>query len=177
MLGIAAHAALSHSAPVDFRAKLLTPDSLLAWRECLRSDGKKLAVTNGCFDLLHVGHVNYLAAARAEADVLLVLLNSDRSVRELKGDGRPINSQDHRAVVVAALQAVDAVCIFDETRATRLLAIAAPDVYVKGGDYSIDQLPQEERDVISQCGGRVVVLGHVPGQSTSALIEKLAGNR
>ncbi len=159
---------------MDFRAKLLIPDSLRAWREGLRRDGKKLAVTNGCFDLLHAGHVNYLAAARAQADALLVLLNSDRSVRELKGEGRPINSQDDRALVIAALQAVDAVCIFDDSRATRLLTIAAPDIYVKGGDYSIDQLPQEERDVVARCGGRIVVLGHVPGRSTSALIEKLA---
>lgn len=159
---------------MDFRAKLLIPDSLRAWREGLRRDGKKLAVTNGCFDLLHAGHVNYLAAARAQADALLVLLNSDRSVRELKGEGRPINSQDDRALVIAALQAVDAVCIFDDPRATRLLTIAAPDIYVKGGDYSIDQLPQEERDVVARCGGRIVVLGHVPGKSTSALIEKLA---
>lgn len=159
---------------MDFRAKLLIPDSLRAWREGLRRDGKKLAVTNGCFDLLHAGHVNYLAAARAQADALLVLLNSDRSVRELKGEGRPINSQDDRALVIAALQAVDAVCIFDDPRATRLLTIAAPDIYVKGGDYSIDQLPQEERDVVARCGGRIVVLGHVPGRSTSALIEKLA---
>ena len=159
---------------MDFRAKLLVPDSLRAWRDGLRRDGKKLAVTNGCFDLLHAGHVNYLAAARAQADALLVLLNSDRSVRELKGEGRPINSQDDRALVIAALQAVDAVCIFDDPRATRLLTIAAPDIYVKGGDYSIDQLPQEERDVVARCGGRIVVLGHVPGKSTSALIEKLA---
>lgn len=159
---------------MDFRAKLLIPDSLRAWREGLRRDGKKLAVTNGCFDLLHAGHVNYLAAARAQADALLVLLNSDRSVRELKGEGRPINPQDDRALVIAALQAVDAVCIFDDPRATRLLTIAAPDIYVKGGDYSIDQLPQEERDVVARCGGRIVVLGHVPGRSTSALIEKLA---
>ncbi|MSR66093.1 MAG: ADP-heptose synthase [Pedosphaera sp.] len=140
----------------------------------MRAGGKKLAVTNGCFDLLHAGHVNYLAAARAQADALLVLVNSDRSVRELKGDGRPLNPQNDRALVLAALQSVDAVCIFDEPRATRLLTLAAPDIYVKGGDYSADQLPQEERDAVAQCGGRIVVLGHIPGRSTSALLEKLA---
>lgn len=159
---------------MDFRSKLLTPDSLPTWREHLRAGGKKLAVTNGCFDLLHAGHVNYLAAARAQADALLVLVNSDRSVRELKGDGRPLNPQNDRALVLAALQSVDAVCIFDEPRATRLLTLAAPDIYVKGGDYSADQLPQEERDAVAQCGGRIVVLGHIPGRSTSALLEKLA---
>ncbi|MSR43146.1 MAG: ADP-heptose synthase [Pedosphaera sp.] len=158
---------------MDFRSKILTLETLPAWRERLRAEGKKLAVTNGCFDILHLGHVNYLAAARAQADALLVGVNSDGSIRQLKGAGRPVNPETDRALVVAALQSVDAVCVFDELRATLLLALVLPDIYVKGGDYAVEQLPQEERDVITQCGGRIVVLGHVPGKSTSGLIEKI----
>ncbi len=158
---------------MDFRSKILTLETLSAWRERLRAEGKKLAVTNGCFDILHLGHVNYLAAARAQADALLVGVNSDASIRQLKGTGRPVNPEDDRALVLAALQSVDAVCVFDELRATRLLTLVRPDVYVKGGDYSVEQLPQEERDVITQCGGRIIVLGHVPDKSTSGLIEKI----
>ncbi len=158
---------------MDFRAKILTLETLPVWREQLRAEGKKLAVTNGCFDILHLGHVNYLAAARAQADLLLVGVNSDASIRQLKGAGRPVNAESDRALVLAALQSVDAVCVFDDLRATRLLTLVRPDIYIKGGDYSVEQLPQEERDVITQCGGRIVVLGHVPGKSTSALIEKI----
>lgn len=158
---------------MDFHSKILTFETLPAWRERLRAEGKKLAATNGCFDILHLGHVNYLAAARAQADVLLVGVNSDASVRQLKGPGRPVNTEADRALVLAALQSVDAVCVFDDLRATRLLALVRPDVYVKGGDYAVEQLPQEERDVITHCGGRIVVLGHIPGKSTTNLLEKI----
>ncbi|SVC07147.1 uncharacterized protein METZ01_LOCUS260001, partial [marine metagenome] len=149
-------------------------DALADWRAALRATGKKLAATNSCFDILHAGHVNYLASARAQADALLVGLNSDASVRKLKGKNRPIQNESDRATVLAALEAVDGVCIFNENRATRFLELALPDVYVKGGDYTVDELPAEERTEVQRHGGEIVVIGHVPGQSSSALAEKIA---
>jgi rfaE bifunctional protein nucleotidyltransferase chain/domain len=158
---------------MSFRDKILSLDQVRPWRDALRAAGKKLAVTNGCFDILHVGHVTYLEAARQQGDALLVGLNSDTSVRQLKGPGRPVNSQEDRAAVLAALRAVDGVCIFDELRATRFLALAQPDTYVKGGDFAIDQLPAEERAVVEKYGGKIITIGFVPGKSTSALLEKI----
>ncbi|HYT61714.1 MAG TPA: D-glycero-beta-D-manno-heptose 1-phosphate adenylyltransferase [Haliangiales bacterium] len=160
---------------MSFRDKILSLDTLSAWRNALRAKGKKLVATNGCFDILHVGHVTYLEAARQQGDVLLVGLNSDASVRQLKGEGRPVNSEDDRAAVLAALQAVDAVCIFPEMRATRFLSLAQPDIYVKGGDFKVEQLPKEERDIVAGFGGRIVTIGFVPGKSTTVILEKVAG--
>ncbi len=159
---------------MDFREKILTPDQLPAWRAALRQAGKTLAVTNGCFDILHAGHVTYLQAARNQADALLVGLNSDASVRALKGQTRPIQTESDRAAVLASLAAVDAVCVFGETRATGFLELAQPDVYVKGGDYRVEELPAEERAVVQQHGGRIIVIGHVPGRSASDLARKIA---
>ena len=107
---------------VNFRTKIISPDRLIVWRREMRAAGKAVVVTNGCFDLLHSGHVIYLEAARNQGDALLVGVNGDGAVRELKGPGRPFNPEADRATVVAALAAVDAVCIFPETRATRFLA-------------------------------------------------------
>ena len=159
---------------MNFRDKILALDTLPGWRSALRVQGKRLVATNGCFDILHTGHVTYLDAARQQGDALLVGLNNDASVRQLKGEKRPINSEDDRAAVLAALQAVDAVCIFPELRATRFLALAQPDIYVKGGDFTVEQLPKEERDIVASSGGRIVMLGFVPGRSTTALQEKLS---
>lgn len=153
--------------------KILPPEKLAAWRAELRAAGKTLVVTNGCFDLLHRGHVTYLEAARNLGDALLVGLNCDASVRELKGPGRPLNSEDDRAIVLAALQSVDAVCVFRERDALRFLSAVRPDIYAKGGDYTLETINQEERCLIEQMGGKVVVMGGVPGQSTSALLERL----
>lgn len=132
-----------------------------------------MAATNGCFDILHAGHVEYLQAARNEADALLVGLNSDRSIGELKGPERPIHTEADRATVLAALASVDAVVVFDELRATNFLKLAEPDVYVKGGDYTVDELPTEERAVVDALGGRIVVLAHVPGKSTSDIAARI----
>jgi len=159
---------------MSFRDKILSLDSLPAWRKAFRASGQKLAVTNGCFDILHVGHVTYLEAARKQGDALLIGLNSDASVRQLKGDGRPVNTEADRAAILAALQAVDAVCVFPEMRATRFLSVAQPDVYVKGGDFSVEQLPEEERQIVEKAGGKIVTLGFVPGKSTTSLLEKIA---
>ena len=158
---------------MDFRDKILDAEALPAWREALRAEGRTLAATNGCFDILHAGHVNYLQAARNKADALIVGLNSDRSTTELKGPGRPIHTEADRADVLAALESVNAVFIFDDLRATSFLQIAQPDIYVKGGDYTVDQLPAEERAIIEAQGGRITVLGHLPGKSSTEIARRI----
>ncbi len=156
---------------MNFRRKILTRPQIPAWRDDIRAQGKRLVATNGCFDILHLGHVTYLEAARNQGDVLLVGVNGDASVRELKGPGRPVNSEEERAAVLAALQCVDAVCIFTEREALRFLEEVRPDVYVKGGDYTIDTINQPERRLVEAMGGKVVVLAGVPGKSTTSLLE------
>ena len=141
--------------------------------EKLRAAGKKLVATNGCFDLLHLGHVRYLQAARALGDFLAVGLNSDRSVRQLKGGGRPITTEDDRAEVLAALRCVDLVTIFPEMRATRFLVAARPAIYVKGGDYTSETLNEEERAAIKQIGAEIRLIPFEAGYSTSGLIEQI----
>jgi rfaE bifunctional protein nucleotidyltransferase chain/domain len=166
--------ALAQNPGVNFREKIVPWDELPAWRAALRARGLKLVVTNGCFDLLHLGHVTYLEMARDQGDALLLGLNGDGSVRELKGPSRPLNGEADRAAVVAALQSVDAVCIFAEKTAERFLAHAQPDIYVKGGDYTLDTLNQEERRIVESAGGRIVIIPLVPGKSTTGLLEKIA---
>ena len=141
----------------------------------LRASGKTIVATNGCFDLLHVGHVRYLQAARALGDLLIVGLNSDRSVRELKGTGRPITTETDRAEIVAALQCVDLVTIFSQLRATEFLAAVCPDVYVKGGDYSSETLDEDERSILKKTGAEIRLIPFEPGYSTSVLIEQICG--
>jgi len=158
---------------VDFRGKIVAWEQLPAWREAMRRAGKKLAVTNGCFDLLHLGHVTYLEAARNLGDALLVGVNGDDAVRQLKGETRPVNSEGDRAAVLAALASVDGVCIFSERTATRFLSAAQPDIYVKGGDYTLETVNQEERALVERGGGRMVIVPIVPGKSTTSLMEKL----
>jgi rfaE bifunctional protein nucleotidyltransferase chain/domain len=140
----------------------------------MRESGRKLVVTNGCFDLLHLGHVTYLETARNLGDALLIGVNSDQSVRQLKGADRPVNSEYDRAAVLAALQSVDGACIFGERAATRFLAAAQPDIYVKGGDYTLETLSQEERRAVEQSGGRIVIIPFVPGKSTTTLLQKIS---
>ena len=158
---------------MDFHEKILDAKTLPAWREALRIEGRTLAATNGCFDILHAGHVNYLQAARNVADALVVGLNSDRSTAELKGSDRPIHTEADRAAVLAALESVNAVFIFDDLRATNFLQIVKPDIYVKGGDYTVDQLPAEERAIIEAQGGRITVLGHLPGKSSTEIARRI----
>lgn len=159
---------------MSFREKILSPEQLALWRRHAREIGKKVVVTNGCFDILHLGHVTYLESARSQGDLLLVGVNGDQAVCELKGAGRPLNSETDRAGVVAALQSVDAVFVFPEKRAVHFLRLAQPDIYVKGGDYTLDTLDQEERRVVEQGGGRIVLIPFVAGKSTTALIQKVA---
>ena len=159
---------------VNFRDKLIPWDKLPAWRAELRTRGRRLVVTNGCFDLLHAGHVTYLEAARDLGDALLVGVNADAAVRGLKGPDRPVNSEADRALVLAALESVSGVCIFTEATATKFLGLALPDVYVKGGDYTLDTLNQDERRAVEAGGGKIVIVPMVPGKSTTALLEKIS---
>jgi len=140
----------------------------------LKAAGKTVVFTNGCFDILHAGHVRYLAGARALGDCLIVGLNSDQSVRDLKGPARPINNEDDRAEILAALVPVDYVVIFEERTAENLVTEIEPDIYVKGGDYSVDQLP--EAKIVQQYGGRTVLIPEVPGRSSSNVIRKIKGH-
>lgn len=144
---------------------------LLRAREGLRAAGRTLVFTNGCFDLLHVGHTRYLAAARALGDALLVAVNSDRSVRALKGAGRPVLPEAERAELLAALSSVDFVTVFDEESPRRLIADVLPDVLVKGGDYALEEI--HGREEVERAGGRVLALPFVEGASTSGIIERI----
>lgn len=139
--------------------------------EGLRRQGKRIVFTNGCFDIIHAGHVRYLATAKSFGDVLIVGLNTDESVRKLKGASRPINTQDDRAEVLLGLKAVDHVICFGEKTAEKLIAVVKPAVYVKGGDYTLETLP--EAALVQSYGGRVELVSLVEGRSTSNVIEKI----
>jgi D-beta-D-heptose 7-phosphate kinase/D-beta-D-heptose 1-phosphate adenosyltransferase len=151
--------------------KILSLDELLGVRQDLRAAGKTLVFTNGVFDLVHVGHVRYLAAARALGDALVVAINSDRTVSELKGKGRPVINESERAEVLAALRQVDYVTIFDDLSPRSLIAELLPDVLVKGGDYGLDEI--HGREEVEAAGGKVVALPFVDGASTSVIIERM----
>ena len=145
--------------------------------EKLRSAGKKIVATNGCFDLLHVGHVRYLQAARALGDFLVVGLNGDRSVHELKGAGRPLTTQSDRAEILAAFACVDFVTIFPDLRATKFLAAVRPAVYVKGGDYTPRTLDEEELATLKKIEAAIRIIPFEAGYSTSGLIEQICKGR
>ena len=151
--------------------KVLTIDQLLAERRRLNEAGHKLVFTNGVFDILHVGHVRYLEDARALGDALAVAINSDASVRQLKGDARPLMNENERAEILAALRAVDCVTIFDNISPRSLIAKLLPDVLVKGGDYALDEI--HGREEVEAAGGRVVSLPFIEGISTSGIIERM----
>ena len=144
-----------------------------AFRKELRNDGRKVVATNGCFDLLHVGHLRYLMQARALGDFLWIGLNGDRSVGELKGPGRPLVPEAERAELLAEWRVVDAVTIFPSARATEFLRIVEPDIYVKGGDYTPESLDAEEAAVLRACGARIEIVNLVPGHSTTSLVKKM----
>lgn len=138
--------------------------------------GKRVVLTNGCFDILHAGHVEYLERARELGDLLVVAINSDRSVRELKGPTRPVNSESDRARVISALRCVDFVTIFDSLRVTAVIEAIKPAVYAKGGDYTIATLDAGEREAMIACGTEIAILPLVPGRSTTAILAKAAAN-
>src|SRR2546429_4801235 len=153
--------------------KILSTNELREERARLRGLGKQLVFTNGCFDILHVGHVRYLQRARELGDALLVAINSDRSVRELKGAGRPIMNEQERAELLAALSAVDYVTIFDDISPRSLIAEVLPDILVKGGDYQPDEI--HGREEIVAAGGRVLSLPFIRSASTSSIIRRISG--
>ena len=152
-------------------SKIITLAELARRSGEIRRAGKRLVLTNGCFDLLHVGHVRYLEQARQLGDFLAVAVNGDESVRTLKGTGRPLNSEADRAEVLAALEAVSFVTIFPTVRATEVIETARPAVYVKGGDYTPESLDAEERSAVRSIGAETVILPLVPGKSTSQMIQ------
>lgn len=152
---------------------LVTRSEMKQITNALQADGKKVVLTNGCFDILHAGHVRYLAGARALGDCLIVGLNSDASVKCLKGETRPINTELDRAEVLLALSAVDYVVIFPEQTAEKLVCEIQPDIYAKGGDYTVDTLP--EARIVEEYGGQIVFVPLVPGRSTTNIIRKAAG--
>ena len=159
---------------MNFRDKMIAWKKLPDWRKQFRTSGKKLVVTNGCFDILHLGHVTYLETARNFGDALLVGVNGDEATRELKGAGRPVNSENDRAAILAALESVSAVCIFSEKTAVNFLTATQPDIYVKGGDYTLDTLNQDERRTVESASGKIKIIPFVPGKSTTALLEKIS---
>ena len=152
-------------------SKIVDLEEMIRNREALRRDGKTVVFTNGCFDLLHPGHVRYLAQARELGDILIVALNSDRTVRVLKGEGRPILNEPERAEVIASLQAVDYVIFFDDETPLALISRLLPDVLVKGGDWSLDHIVG--RDEVEAAGGKVLSLPYVEGLSTTDIIERI----
>lgn len=154
--------------------KIIPVERSVEIANCLKREGKRVVFTNGCFDLLHPGHIRYLAEARSMGDVLIVAVNSDRSVRELKGPGRPIFPERERAEILAALQAVDFVTIFDELTPQTLIARMLPNVLVKGGDWELDQIVG--RPEVEAAGGKVVPIPASPGFSTSSLIKAAIEN-
>src|SRR5918997_2888638 len=153
------------------REKILSPEGAAEMRARLRAEGRRLVFTNGCFDLLHVGHVRYLAAARALGDALLVAVNSDASVRVLKGEGRPVMNEAERTEMLAALAAVDFVTVFEEESPRRLISELLPDVLVKGGDYAPEEI--HGREEVERAGGRVLSLPFVEGVSTTGIVERV----
>lgn len=159
---------------MDFGRKILSDANIASWREGLRQAGKKLVVTNGCFDILHLGHVTYLQHAKQQGDALLVGVTGDANVQKLKGPNRPVNSERDRAAILAALESVDGVLIFPELDARNFLQKVQPDVYVKGGDYTIDTINQDERRLLEKLGVKIVILPVVPGKSTTSILEKIS---
>jgi rfaE bifunctional protein nucleotidyltransferase chain/domain len=151
--------------------KILSREVMLGERERLRAAGLRLVFTNGVFDLIHVGHVRYLTHAHSLGDALVVAINSDRTVRELKGNSRPIFNQAERAEILAALRVVDYVTVFDDVSPRTLISTLLPDVLVKGGDYNLDEI--HGREEVEAAGGKVVSLPFVEGASTTSIIEKM----
>ena len=156
-----------------FMAEIVPIEHLQHKIEYLRSKNKdiKIVLTNGCFDILHVGHIRSLQKAKSMGDILAVGLNSDNSVKKIKGDKRPINNEKERAEVLAALSCIDIVTIFSEETAERFIEIVKPEIYVKGSEYNLDKLP--ETKIVNKYGGRIYQIPMIPNSSTTSLIEKI----
>jgi len=155
--------------------EVVSRDSLVARVRDARESGRTVAFANGCFDLLHVGHVRYLEAAAQEADLLVVAINDDQSVRSLKGEGRPVLAAEHRAELVAALRCVDFVIVFPEATVGPLLELLQPNVHCKGTDYTVETVP--ERDIVRAYGGRIAIVGDPKDHSTRDLLSRIASSQ
>lgn len=160
------------SLPIDTRVKILDRDALAERLEKERAAGRQIVFANGCFDVLHVGHVRYIEGAKREGDVLVVAINSDASVRKIKGPCRPILSEDARAQLIAALGVVNYVTIFDEPDVTALLETLRPNVHAKGTDYTVETVP--ERDTARRLGVRIAIVGDAKEHSTRDLLARLS---
>jgi rfaE bifunctional protein nucleotidyltransferase chain/domain len=161
---------------MEMSGSVVSLDEACELRRKAAFEGRKVVFTNGCFDLLHVGHIRCLKEARQHGDLLIVGVNDDQSTRRLKGPGRPYMAQEDRAEILASLRCVDLVVIFSERTAERLVEALRPDVYVKGGDYSVEQLP--EAKIVTECGGEVLLARLVPGCSTTDLVSAVvSGHR
>lgn len=156
---------------MDIRAKIKTRESITGIRKELAEAGKTVVFTNGCFDILHRGHVEYLAQAREQGDALILGLNNDASVRRLKGSQRPILPEEDRAFILAGLAAIDYVVLFEEDTPLELISIIQPDILVKGGDYNVADIVG--REVVEKRGGKVIVLPFVPNRSTTDIVQKI----
>jgi len=156
----------------DCMERLIAHEALAALGAEYAAAGKRLVLTNGCFDLLHTGHVRYLEQARALGDALIVAVNSDRSVRELKGPERPLNGELDRAEVLAALRCVDHVTVFDDKRVTGVIKALRPAIYAKGGDYTLETLDPGERSALEEVGAGIMLVSLVPGRSTTGILER-----
>lgn len=160
----------------DPAAKIMSLEEAVRWREQLRREGLTVSTTNGCFDLLHRGHAEYLLAASRLADKLIVLINSDASVRALKGPTRPVNCEYDRAYLLGCFSFIDAVVVFDGKRCAAELDAIKPDAYAKGGDYTIGTLDPDERAALLDAGTKISFIPFVPGHSTTGMIEKAKKN-
>ncbi len=154
------------------RERIVDRSKLIKIAQAERGYGQRIVFANGCFDVLHVGHVRYLEAAKALGDLLIVGINSDEQTRRLKGEGRPLIPQDQRAEIISSIEAVDLVTIFDEPTVTELLLALKPDIHAKGTDYTEESVP--ERDVVRSFGGRVAIVGDPKDHSSSQMIERIS---
>ena len=139
----------------------------------MRRQGKKVCASNGCFDLLHIGHIKYLYESAKHGDVLIIGCNGDESVRQLKGQGRPIQKEQDRAIILCALECVDFVSVFQEKEAIGFLKAVQPDFYIKGGDYTLESMNPKEKDIVVKNGGEIIIVPLLKGKSSSSLIDKI----
>ena len=153
--------------------KIISQPNLATWRAKTKLQGKKVCATNGCFDLLHAGHIKYLYESSKYGDIFIVGCNSDESVRQLKGNGRPVQTEKDRALILSSLECVNFVSVFKEKEAVNFLQIVQPDFYIKGGDYTLDSMDKQEKEAVTTHGGKIIVAPMVQGKSSSSIISKI----
>jgi rfaE bifunctional protein nucleotidyltransferase chain/domain len=157
----------------DPKNLIMSLEEALKWRARLKNEKRKLVITNGCFDILHRGHAEYLMEARMLGDAMLILINSDQSVRELKGPTRPIIDEYNRAYMLAALESVDAVVTFNTPRCTEMFLALQPDIYVKGGDYTLDTINKEEKQALLEVEAEIIFKPFIEGFSTTDIVNRI----